>query len=96
MIKCENGEGKIKGSLRDILSEFSLITYGIYNLFSGITNKEVGKVFVDCAVELGLLSKNELDKKFEELKLRSKNDCISARDEIMSTILLDLLTAMED
>ena len=66
MIKFENGLVKISGKGIDILSEYAVITHEIKEMFvkdggEEEVNEQLREVF-----ERGLLSEEELDKKFME------------------------------
>lgn len=67
MIKFENGLVKISGKGIDILSEYAVITHEIKEMFvkNGGEEKEVNEKLREV-FERGLLSEEELDKKFME------------------------------
>lgn len=68
MIKFENGLVKISGKGIDILSEYAVITFRIKEMLvkDGLEEKEVDELLRD-SFERGILSEEEIDKRFKEV-----------------------------
>lgn len=67
MIKFENGLVKISGKGTEILAEYAVLTFRIKEMFvkDGCEEKEVDELLRD-SFERGLLSEEEIDKRFKE------------------------------
>ena len=62
MILSDKGEIKISGRPHEVMADLAIIVYGLYQ------DRLLPKKDIEKAFELGLLSKNEINKKVKKIK----------------------------
>lgn len=77
MINSENGRVQIKGSLGSIMPELSCIV-------KSLKDSDVSEEDIREAVELGLLTDEELDKKHKEVMEECEKDINECKERIRS------------
>lgn len=68
MIKCKEGQLYIKGSMPEIMADFSTIVYGIRKEVHKLLGEEAVKIVLKDALEMGFMSDEEIQEGLEKLK----------------------------
>lgn len=89
MIKCENGNCKIKGSKLDIMAETTCVMSAFVNLFRRELPKDDVRGMLNEMVDMALLKEDDLEKKAKEKEELLKT-IESKIDEFIDDLLKDL------